>query len=464
MIMNIICALCIYPIIPFIYYCFKKNAVREKYVFGTTLNSQAREDEEIKQLIEIYKKKLKKIFWILMIVPVVVIFIPYSSVTFTFWMFYLFAGMFVLALPYIRTNRLVMIYKYEKLGLGNLEENEENKKEIQVDLKSIATPEIKTGSMLIPTTISVVAAVVAMFSDNYHTAVSFVVVLFAVTTVIFHIVTKFMMVQKNEIICADSDININYSRALKKTNQNYMFWLAMVNTFVTVAICISLLYDRNVGSVILWSGIFEAIVACIFTIRLMKIRQKIDKAYMPYVEEELLGDDDIYWKYGLIYNNPKDKHSMVNARLGVGTTVNMAKPSGKILAAIAIGSIALCLFLGIFMMVEEFTPIHLKIKDDTISCIHTKEKYTIDIDDIREITVLGELPDMTKDIGTAMDNCYKGQFTESDTHDICKVFLNPQNDIFIRIKTDDNIYIISGYDDEETKQIYNQILYNMETK
>ena len=44
-------------------------------------------------------------------------------------------------------------------------------------------------------------------------------------------------------------------------------------------------------------------------------------------------DDDDKWIWGLFYYNPSDSRLIVNARIGVNTTVNLAKRSGKLLMA-----------------------------------------------------------------------------------------------------------------------------------
>ena len=57
--------------------------------------------------------------------------------------------------------------------------------------------------------------------------------------------------------------------------------------------------------------------------------------------------EDDYWMWGFIYNNPNDNHLMVNYRVGIGMSVNIAKPAGKILMGFAALSIALMPFIGV---------------------------------------------------------------------------------------------------------------------
>lgn len=45
---------------------------------------------------------------------------------------------------------------------------------------------------------------------------------------------------------------------------------------------------------------------------------------------QALDDDPSKWTWGIIYNNPDDERVMVPKRYGVGTTINYARPAGKV--------------------------------------------------------------------------------------------------------------------------------------
>ena len=53
-----------------------------------------------------------------------------------------------------------------------------------------------------------------------------------------------------------------------------------------------------------------------------------------------------------------------------------------------------------------------------------------------------------------LDNLYKGDFYVPEEHHGCRVFINPQNKLLIKIKVKGKIYYLGGYNDKETKQIY----------
>ena len=72
--------------------------------------------------------------------------------------------------------------------------------------------------------------------------------------------------------------------------------------------------------------------------------------------------------------------------------------------------------------------------------------------------LVNELPSLTKAVGTAMETLAKGSFRIKGTGEKCILFLNPQNEQFLRFEVDGQIYYISGATDEETKMIYEKIM------
>lgn len=169
-----------------------------------------------------------------------------------------------------------------------------------------------------------------------------------------------------------------------------------------------------------------------------------------------LGEDDRYWYWGILYYNPKDKRFMVENRMGTGTAVNMATGAGKGMCIFA----ALCLLLipisCVWMIMIDFTPISSKVENDVIVCTHLSVEYEIPLEDIENYTVVTELPEMTKVTGNGMDHVISGRY-EIYREGMFETFLNPQNHLFIKIETENEMYYISGSDDAETQNIIDEL-------
>ncbi len=165
-------------------------------------------------------------------------------------------------------------------------------------------------------------------------------------------------------------------------------------------------------------------------------------------------EEDSFWKWGMIYCNPNDKRGIVSARMGVGTSVNMAKRWAKILTGIGIG---ICMLLPLFsawFVAEEFTPISLTYENGVVIATHLGENYRIEDSKIEEVRLLTEIPKMSKKTGTGLDNLRKGTYHIRNAGDY-EVLQNPQNEYVIYIQDADGVcYYLSDAKDEQTKNVY----------
>jgi len=136
--------------------------------------------------------------------------------------------------------------------------------------------------------------------------------------------------------------------------------------------------------------------------------------------------------------------------------MNMATGLGKGMYIFA----ALCLLIiplsSIWIFMLDFTPISTKVENSTIVCTHLSVEYEIPLDDIEEYAVITELPEMTKVKGNGMNHVLSGTY-EIYREGMFETFLNPQNNLFIKIETADEMYYISGVDNAETQKIIDEL-------
>ena len=176
----------------------------------------------------------------------------------------------------------------------------------------------------------------------------------------------------------------------------------------------------------------------------------------PEDAPDLCEDDDRCWIWGLFYYNPKDKRTMVEKRLGMGFTTNMATPLGKVMMVVAVIACLSVPVLCVDMMLEEFMPIHISVEQEQLVCKHLKKDYQIPLEDITKCELEPMVTTTTKSSGVAMDNLKKGKFYIKGQGG-CQVFLNPQNKKVIRLEVGEDVYYIGGYDDRETEEVYEQL-------
>ena len=106
----------------------------------------------------------------------------------------------------------------------------------------------------------------------------------------------------------------------------------------------------------------------------------------------------------------------------------------------------------VWMIMLEFTPLEIKVENETIICEQLSVKYEIPLADIVEYKVVTELPKLIKVNGNGMENQLSGTF-EVYREGMFRVFLNPKNEIFLYITTEDKRYYLGGTDDAMTKEV-----------
>ena len=79
-----------------------------------------------------------------------------------------------------------------------------------------------------------------------------------------------------------------------------------------------------------------AVAVCVFALRLeMRMRKTQERLTASSGSGEYIDEDD-KWLGGLIYYNPDDHNAIVNNRIGLNSTVNMASGLGKFMIVMTV--------------------------------------------------------------------------------------------------------------------------------
>lgn len=452
---GLILTICLYPFILIMYVLLKNEAEpKNGLYYGVTLKKEERKDEAVEEISKTYKKQMKRYFWIMMLVPVPALVLPWDSVVVAVWMLWLTVSVFIFFVPFAAANQKLKDLK-EKRGW-----NTGKVADIRVELKEAGSiRRVRWHHFLLPCLVGLAIFVWTMVGDwgNRAQPLRIMSSCFAGISFLFWVLAAWEDRKKTEIISSDSNVNVNYNRA--KKNQSKNFWVAC--TWLNVLYMAGMLCSVNewgqFTSVFWWVNAAYMVVTIILTICLVKKKQMLDKGYEDKRDIPDEGDDDDNWLWGLIYYNPKDKHSMVEKRVGVGTSINMATPVGKGFGVFCGASLLSLPIISIWVMMLEFTPIQLAVSDNTIVGNHLRQECVISMLSIEEAELLSELPKMSRNSGTAMETLKKGSWSVKEEGN-CTVFLNPQNDVFLRIETPSRRYYLSGSDDEETRAVYEAIV------
>lgn len=441
-----------YPILLVMYFMLKGSANKNGFCFGTTMNKEMRDDEGIKAIDEKFRKNLKWSTIIMAIIPIPFAFIPYFSISMSLWMIWILAICFIPSLCFAIANVKVKELKQERGW------NTESSIAYS-DLKTATVPRKVKLTTFLPTLIlSTIPVIIAfiIFQGHGYEIYGWLVLTFALCTYLFYACAIWSDKQKITVICEDSDVNMNYARAKKQVWKNFSLVCAWVNT-AFVWLMLFLMWQSGMAvSGIIWGSVVYCIVICVATGWLTKKIFDINKSYEAKRTLVDVADDDKNWLWGMVYYNKNDKHFMIESRLGTGTTVNLGNKAGMISTVASIAVILLLPVMCIWMIMMEFTPIQVTVDNDTIICEQLNVDYEIPLSEIDSYEVVTELPSMTKVNGTGMDNLLIGTF-EVYREGMFEVFVNPQNDLFIKLAVDELTYYIGGADDTMTQEVIDAI-------
>ena len=455
MAINLIMVVCLYPFVLIMYALLKNDAAPKKdWYFGVKLTKEQQKAPEVEEVCKTYNKQMRNWFIVLMLIPIPMIFIPWFSVFMSFWLGWMMVSIFVFFIPMGVANTKLKELKLEKGW------KETKDIPVYVELKEAGNiRRVKWYHFLPQCLLSVVLLALSMLfcPEEKELIMGILQGSFAGVSFLFWWAAIWMDKQKTQIISSDSDVNINYSRAKKNLWKTLWVACSWVNVAYMACMLFALDEDGRFNAVFTVSTIVYIVATFILLLWLIRRLSSLDKTYQDKMNLDATEDED-HWIWGLIYYNPKDKHSMVEKRNGgMGTTVNMATPFGKGFVAVMILVLLQIPVLNVWILMLEFTPIQLRVEENKVIAEHLREEYVIPMISIKEAELLTELPKMSRNHGTSMEEVRKGSYRIKEEGKSCEVFLNPQNTMFIRIVTSLETYYISGFDDEETREVYEMI-------
>ena len=451
---GLILCICMYPFVLIMYVLLKNEAESKKGIYyGVTVPKEHRSAPEIKEITAVYHKQMKRSLWAMLIFPIPALFLPWESIVVAVWMLWMTISIFIFFVPFAIANGKLKEIKREK------EWQTETTADVEVEIKSAgAIRRVKWYHFILQCVTSVILPVLVIFGDfGSRRQPLFVMMLtFAGISFMFWGIAVWQDRQKTQIISSDSDVNVNYNRAKKNLYKNFWVLCSWVNVGYMVWLLFCVDEWGRFTQMFWWATGGYLLGTMIPLIWMVKKKSALDKTYETKRNKVTSEDNDDNWIWGMLYYNPKDRHSMVEKRVGIGTTMNMATGGGKAMMAFAGVTLLSLPVISIWVIMLEFTPIQLVADENRIVANHLREEYVISMPAIEEAELLDELPKMSRNSGTAMENLKKGSWSIAEEGN-CTVFLDPRNDVFLRIETPSRRYYLSGQNDEETKAVYDAI-------
>lgn len=444
---KIIIALVMLPILPVMYFMMRSDAnFRKNIALGVTVPREAREDEEVTAIRSAYKKWLSIVTLIMLLLILPAFLIDYMSVAMMYCMTWLLVVMVTTFIPYGVCHKKLKALKANRgWGVPILGK-------AVVDLKSVDIKDNINPIWFLPAfLLTLIPVIVNAFSEKYISGIM-ATSMGASMVLMFYVFYHWLYRDKSEIIDDNTALTSALTRVRRRSFRKC--WLFMSYATAVMAVLLWLAgYDQNA---IMFVALGYAVIVMAaamyveFDLRGAQQRLSAKSGQGTYI------DNDDYWLFGMFYNNPYDKHLIINSRVGMNSTVNIAKRSGKIIMIVSLLLILSLPFMGIWLMHEEFTPVDVNIEGNMLVATHTTKKYNVPLSDISSVTLLHELPPHTRDAGTAMDSVLKGNFTLQGIGK-CKLSLNPNCPPFLVIEAHGITYVLGASDSEKAMSCYKTV-------
>ena len=413
---------------------FKKNIV-----VGVTFPKEGREDSEVIAVLSKFKRGMVWICIGLVLAAVPCMFIDRFGVQYAVWFIWIDL---VIVLPYIYYGICNKKLKEIKRKRGWLRQSDS-----VAEIKVAAVP-VKWLSPVM----FVLPFVLSLFPAAFDTDMWIVYVIDAFMVLLCWFGYRYLYRNKAEAVDDNTEITEMLTRVRRYNWGKCWLWCAWFLAALNVGIWLlqNFIWPLMAVIFIITCALCGAVVSVEFKTRRMQEKLTEDSGAEYYV------DEDDKWLLGIFYYDKNDSHLIVNNRVGMNSTFNLAKPAGKVIAALLAAILLAMPLIGVYIIKAEETPVTIRIDNYSVEAVHMGTHYIVALDDIVYVQLLEEKPDIKRVVGTGMDNVQKGKYRgDLGRMTVC---LDPRVGPYILITTDDNELYLFGSSDGKTGEIYSKLL------
>lgn len=425
---------------------FKKNIA-----VGVTFPQEAQTDGELLEAIARFRQKEKRMLWMLMLSGVVCALLPVSlGVMLTIYLIWLDVVIVAPMVPYVRCNLALKEMKRRR-GWRRADQTAST---AVADLPTVDLWQEKPRTILyflIPFVLSLLPTAAA-FAEGDALMGWIMIACGPLWVALSWVLYRFAIRRKAEMVDSNATLTETLTRLRRQVWRRVWLWMAWLMALVPwcMAFYASQPVVFGVGIAALTILFTAAAIWQEFRFRAIQARLTRNSGRDFYV------DEDDKWIWGMFYYNPNDTNLVVNARVGINTTVNMARKPGKIIMGFSAVMLLLMPLFGVWIMIEEKMPVELSIQGEILEAQHSGSHYEIPLGKIETVEILNQLPRMTKIAGTGMDSVCKGQYSAEDYGRVTAC-IDPRTGPWLLITDDEGTQYLLGDSDGDTEAIYDSL-------
>ena len=387
--------------LPWLMYFMLKNEMKPKknIVVGITLPFAGQQDPQVQQLLQRFQWELKRVTWLLTLCAAVGLFLPGLGLSMTVWMLWILAVCLVPNVPYVRCNRALRLLKEQRgwKRQGGLRP--------AADLAALAE-ELKWLSPLYFLPPLLISLVPVLFDRELW----FLWFIMSASVVLFYVCYRWCYRNKAEMVDGNTERTLALTRIRRYNWGKAWLIMAWATGLLNPLIWLTLDHIWWNMAVFLTYTVLIVWTALGIEFRVRALQEKLSESS----GQDFYVDEDDHWIWGLFYYNPHDVRLMINARVGMNSTINLARPAGKVLMAILVLILAAMPLTGVWLMGMEREPVELTVTETQLRAAHFHKEYILELEDVEKAELVEQLPAMTRVAGTAMPSAYTGKWNAQE--------------------------------------------------
>ena len=433
---NILMWASIFWIAPLLGYLMTNNAKFKKNIaVGVTFMEEGKQDAEVISRLNRYKKQVKMITIVLLLAVIPGVFVSKFWMLLTYYLVWTDVTMFIYAIPFYLCNKDLKAIKKRR---GWVQHSGEK---VEIDMENI--PNFKEISPLL----FIIPCIVSLLPLIWDRTFYVLYITSAASVLVFWFSYRYFYRNRSEVVNEERDL----TRVLTQIRHYNWSKIWIFASWMTILLSFSGLLFISHPALALTLIFLVTAVICVEAVGIeIKLRRMQEKLTRGSGVGAIVDEDD-KWIGGMIYYNPNDSRLIVNERVGMNTTLNLARTSGKVITLFFLILLLALPFTGPAMNVYYKQPIKIEITKDEVEASQGITNYRIKLSDIKNVELIDELPDdMVRVNGTSFDDLLKGDF--KDGNENLTLLLRPNSKPFIKV-TDKNgkVFVFSFRGDVEGK-------------
>lgn len=416
---------------------FKKNIA-----VGVTLPFEGRRDEQVGKRLSRFQKELGAVCAALVLLALPCMFLKDLAGNMTLWFLWLYLCIFLFFLPYVRCNRDLKRIKRERGWNINAGET------VTVDTAAVGAGRWLSPWLFLP------PLLLCLLPLIFERTFWFVYLTDALCVVLFWLCYRYLYRNRAELVDENTELTLVLTQVRR---QNWAkVWLMSAWFMVILNLCMFLFRDKP-GLMLILALAFSFLF-CAAAVGIEFKTRRLQEKLTAESGQRWYRDEDDKWIGGILYYDPNDSRLVVNDRVGLNSSFNLAKTSGKVIYGLILLLLLAMPFTGVLIGGTGTKPPMLEVSETELISSRGGKEYVIALEDIESVELRYELPEkLIRTFGTGMETLLEGNFSCPELGAL-KLRLDPTCPPFILIQTADSQTLLLGTREEtSTRAVYEKL-------